>query len=51
MLREAVLGIAIVMQEGAAVDAVLAADVVFADAATALSFLSKSDRMRATLRG
>lgn len=50
MLREAALGIAVVLQEGAAVEAVLAADVVCTDILNALDLLRRPLRLKATLR-
>jgi soluble P-type ATPase len=50
MLREAALGIAVVLGEGAARDAVLAADVVCTDVIRALELLLNPLRLAATLR-
>ncbi|HOV87038.1 MAG TPA: ATPase P [Syntrophobacteraceae bacterium] len=50
MLREAVLGIAVVQTEGAAVTAVLAADVVTSGILDALDLLLHPLRLMATLR-
>jgi soluble P-type ATPase len=50
MLKEAALGIAVVQQEGTAVAALVAADVVIPDILAALDLLLKPDRLRATLR-
>ena len=50
MVKEAALGIAVVQQEGAAVDTVLAADVVCPDVLSALQLLCSPKRLVATLR-
>jgi soluble P-type ATPase len=50
MLREAALGIAVVLEEGAATETVLASDVVCTDAASALGLLLNPLRLAATLR-
>jgi P-type E1-E2 ATPase len=50
MLREAALGIAVIGQEGAAVPAVLAADLVFASIEDALDLLTSPRRLTASLR-
>jgi len=50
MLREAALGIAVVQREGAAVEALMAADVVAPDILAALDLLLKPNRLTATLR-
>jgi P-type E1-E2 ATPase len=50
MLKEAALGIAVVQQEGAAVEALLAADVVTLSILAALDLLLKPARLTATLR-
>ena len=50
MLREAVLGIAVVLREGAASDTVLAADVLCTDIVSALDLLRHPLRLKATLR-
>ena len=50
MLKEAALGIAVVQGEGAAVETLLAADVVCADIVAALDLLRHPLRLKATLR-
>ena len=50
MLKEAVLGIALISKEGAAVETVLSADVVCPDILSALDLLRKPLRLVATLR-
>jgi soluble P-type ATPase len=50
MLKEAVLGIAVVQQEGAAAETRLAADVVCPDILSALALLTDPLRLTATLR-
>jgi len=50
MLQEAGLGITVVLQEGAAVGTVLAADVVCTDILSALELLRRPLRLKATLR-
>lgn len=50
MLKEAALGIAVVQEEGAATDAVGAADVVCGNIVSALDLLLNSKRLVATLR-
>ena len=50
MLRQAALGIATMQREGAAVEAVQAADIVVHDVRDALDLLHKSRRLLATLR-
>jgi soluble P-type ATPase len=50
MLREAGLGIAVVQTEGAAVQTVMAADVLAPDILTALDLLTQPLRLAATLR-
>ena len=50
MLRAARLGIAVIGAEGAAVQAVMAADIVVADPIAALLLLSRPQRLVATLR-
>jgi len=50
MLKEAALGIALIQGEGAAVDTLLAADVVCSDIVSALELLSHPLRLAATLR-
>jgi soluble P-type ATPase len=50
MLKRSALGIVVVQAEGAAVEALLAADVVVSDVATALSLLLNPLRLTATLR-
>ncbi len=50
MLKEAALGIAVVQEEGAAVEAVLAADVVCHNVLSALALLTNPGRLKATLR-
>ena len=50
MLKEAALGIAVVQQEGAASEALLAADVVCLDILAALQLLTNRLRLVATLR-
>ncbi len=50
MLREAALGIAVIQGEGAAKEALLAADVVTTDILAALDLLLKPNRLTATLR-
>jgi P-type E1-E2 ATPase len=50
MLKEAALGIALVQEEGAAVQALLAADVVTCDILAALDLLLNPARLTATLR-
>lgn len=50
MLKEAALGIAVVQGEGAAVEALTAADVVTLDILAALDLLLRPDRLTATLR-
>jgi len=50
MLKAAALGIAVMQQEGAAVEAVLAADVVVPDIGAAFGLLLQTRRLIATLR-
>ncbi|MHC4179434.1 MAG: HAD family hydrolase [Planctomycetota bacterium] len=50
MLKEAVLGIAVVQEEGAATETLLAADVVCPDVLSALGLLTDPLRLKATLR-
>ncbi len=50
MLKEAALGFAVILEEGAALETVMAADVVFRSILDALVFLNNSLRMTATLR-
>ena len=50
MLKEAALGIAVNGGEGAAVAAILAADIYIPDILDALDLLLHPDRIRATLR-
>ena len=50
MLKEAALGIAVVQGEGAAVSAVVSADIVCTDIIQALSLLTHPVRLTATLR-
>jgi len=50
MLKESALGIAVILGEGAAVETVLAADVVSADIVAALDLLRHPLRLKATLR-
>ena len=50
MLRQAALGIATMQREGAAVEAVQAADIVVHDVRDVLDLLHKSRRLLATLR-
>lgn len=50
MLREAALGIVVVLEEGASAEAVSAADVVCSDIVSALQLLSNPLRLVATLR-
>ena len=50
MLKESALGFAVVQGEGAAVEAILAADVVLSDIVTALDLLTNPLRLIATLR-
>ena len=50
MLKEAALGIAVVLEEGAAVETVLSADVVCTSIISALELLSNPLRLVATLR-
>ena len=50
MLKAAALGIAVVLEEGAAVETVMDADVVFSSINSALDLLSNPLRLTATLR-
>jgi soluble P-type ATPase len=50
MLKDAALGIAVILEEGAALETVLAADMVFTDIVAALEVLMKPLRLTATLR-
>jgi soluble P-type ATPase len=50
MLKEAVLGIAVILTEGAAVETVVAADVVCTSINAALELLKNPLRLAATLR-
>lgn len=50
MLKEAVLGIALIQEEGAAVETVLSADIVCSDIISALDLLNNPLRLVATLR-
>ena len=50
MLQSAVLGIVLVQQEGAAVTAVLHADIMCTDIGDAFALLLQPDRLKATLR-
>ena len=50
MLKEAVLGIAVILEEGAAADTLAAADVVCTDIISALELLQNPLRLIATLR-
>jgi soluble P-type ATPase len=50
MLKEAALGIAVILEEGAAVETLLAADIVCTDIVSALELLTHPLRLVATLR-
>ena len=50
MLKEAALGVAVVLEEGAAVDTILSADVVCTNILSALDLLTNPLRLTATLR-
>lgn len=50
MLKKAALGIAVILSEGAAADAMAAADIVTLDINTALDLLTNPLRLKATLR-
>ncbi|MCP4106334.1 MAG: ATPase P [Desulfobacteraceae bacterium] len=50
MLKEALLGIAVILNEGAAAETVMSADVVFTDIVAALEMLTNPLRLTATLR-
>ena len=50
MLKEAVLGIAVILEEGAAVETIVAADVVCTSIIAALELLKNPLRLTATLR-
>jgi len=50
MLKEAVLGVAVILGEGVAVETLLSADIVCTDILSALALLSHPLRMVATLR-
>ncbi|MEJ2168953.1 MAG: ATPase P [Desulfobacterales bacterium] len=50
MLKEAALGIAVILEEGAAIEALVAADVVCTGIVSALDLLRKPLRLTATLR-
>ena len=50
MLKESLIGIAIVGREGASADAIMASDVIVSDINDALDLLLKPDRLAATLR-
>lgn len=50
MLRESVLGIAVILEEGASVKTLIAADVVFTNITSALESLMNPLRLTATLR-
>lgn len=50
MLKEAALGVAVVLREGAAVETILSADVVCTDILSALELLTNHLRLTATLR-
>ena len=50
MLKEAALGIAVIQEEGAATETLLAADVVCPDVLSALGLLTNPLRLKATLR-
>jgi len=50
MLKEAALGIAVILQEGAAADTLLAADIVCSNIISALELLTHPLRLIATLR-
>jgi len=50
MLKAAALGFAVILKEGAAVETLMSADVVFTDIVEALEFLKNPLRMTATLR-
>lgn len=50
MIKEAALGIAVILEEGAAIEALLAADVVCTGIVQALNLLRKPLRLTATLR-
>ena len=50
MLKEAALGIAVILEEGAAADTVAAADIVCTDIVSALELLQNPLRLIATLR-
>jgi soluble P-type ATPase len=50
MLKQATLGIAVVQSEGAAIEALLAANVVTPETIDALDLLLHQDRLKATLR-
>lgn len=50
MLLESALGIALIQDEGACVETLMAADIVCKSVVSALELLTNPDRMRATLR-
>jgi len=50
MLKKAVLGIAVILEEGAAAETIIAADVVFTNIVSALDLLTNPLRLTATLR-
>lgn len=50
ILKEAILGIAILGEEGAAADAIMSADIVMPSILAALTSLQNSHRLRASLR-
>ena len=50
MLKESILGIAVILDEGTAVETLLAADVVFTNIVSALELLMNPLRLTATLR-
>jgi len=50
MLKESALGIAVILEEGTAIETLISADVVFTSIISALDFLTNPLRMTATLR-
>jgi soluble P-type ATPase len=50
MLKEAALGIVVILKEGAATDTVASADIVCTDIVSALELLQNQSRLIATLR-
>jgi soluble P-type ATPase len=50
MLKESVVGIAVIQDEGTCTETLMAADIVCRSAMDVFEFLKKPDRLKATLR-